>query len=229
MSTPPGIFELTIRYDRGDHDLVVHPVAVETDRGVVLVDLGLPGSLGKLREALDTVDYALSEVVAVVLTHHDADHAGALAEFREESDALVLAHEREAPYVDGREFPVKADPGGDRYPPATVDLELAGGETLHTRAGPARIVETPGHTPGHVSLHFPDHRFLVAGDAVVADHDDDHLHGPKPQFTPDLDRAYDSVRTLADLDIDRTLCYHGGLVDEGTERLAELADTPPQD
>ncbi|WP_323677204.1 MBL fold metallo-hydrolase [Halorubellus sp. PRR65] len=226
MTLPNGVHDLAVPYERDGHELALHPVAVETARGLVLVDVGLPGSVPKIREALDAAGFALAEVSTVVLTHHDGDHAGALAALDAEADAFVAAHADESPYVDGREFPVKADPDGDRYPPAAVDLELVGGETLNTTVGPMRVVNTPGHSPGHVSLYLPDHRLLFAGDALVADHGDDRLHGPKPQYTPDRERAHESVGTLADLDVARTLCYHGGLVDDGTDRIAELAARP---
>jgi glyoxylase-like metal-dependent hydrolase (beta-lactamase superfamily II) len=229
MSLPDGVHDLSVTYERDGAELVLHPVAVETDRGVVLVDVGLPGAVPRLREVLDRAGFALDEVATVLLTHHDADHAGALATLEDEVDAFVVAHTDEAPYVDGREFPVKADPDGDRYPPAGVDLELVGDEALNTTAGPMRVVNTPGHSPGHVSLYLPDHRLLLAGDALVADHGDGRLHGPKPQYTPDMERAHDSLGTLADLDVDRTLCYHGGLVDAGSDRITDLATQPLDD
>ncbi|WP_227131377.1 MBL fold metallo-hydrolase [Halorubellus salinus] len=229
MTLPDGVHDLAVPYEHDGRALELHPVAVETTRGLVLVDVGLPGAVPKIREALDAAGFALAEVSTVVLTHHDGDHAGALEALEDEVDAFVVAHTDEAPYVDGREFPVKADPESDRYPPATVDLELVGDEALNTTAGPMRVVNTPGHSPGHVSLYLPDHRLLLAGDALVADHGDDRLHGPKPQYTPDQERAHDSLHALADLDVDRTLCYHGGLVDDGTDRIADLATQPLDD
>jgi glyoxylase-like metal-dependent hydrolase (beta-lactamase superfamily II) len=224
MILPSGVHDLAVTYERDGCELALHPVAVETHRGLVLVDVGLPGAVPRLRVALDAAGFALADVATVLLTHHDGDHAGALAALREEVDVPVLAHADEAPYVDGRAFPVKSDPDDGRYPETPVDVELVGDETLHTTAGPMHVVNTPGHSPGHVSLSLPDHDLLLAGDALVADHDDDRLHGPKPQYTPNMERAKESVNTLAELDVDRTLCYHGGVVDAGTDRITELAE-----
>ncbi|NHN40829.1 MBL fold metallo-hydrolase [Halorubellus sp. JP-L1] len=221
MALPAGVHDLAVRYD--DRDLDLHPVAVETDHGLVLVDVGLPGAVPRLREALDAHGFALSDVETVFLTHHDGDHAAALDDLEAETDAFVVTHQDEASYVDGREHPVKTDPDDDRYPPVSVDLELVGDETFDTAAGPMRVVETPGHSPGHCSLYLPEAGLLLAGDALVADHGDGRLHGPKPQFTPDRERARESVASLADLDVDQTLCYHGGLVDDGTDRIAAIA------
>ena len=66
----------------------------------------------------------------------------------------------------------------------------------------------PGHTTGHVSVFLPEERFLIAADALTVD--EDGLAGPRPDMTADVDRALSSVARLADLDIDRTLCHHGG-------------------
>jgi glyoxylase-like metal-dependent hydrolase (beta-lactamase superfamily II) len=223
MSLPEAVHDLAIPYERGEMTLELHPVAVETDHGVVLVDVGLPGAVSEISEAFEEAGLSLEAVETVLLTHHDGDHAGALAELEAEVDALVVAHRDEAPYVDGRRQPVKTDAEDERYPPATVDLELVGEETFDTAAGPMRVVETPGHSPGHCSLYFPEERLLLAADALVADADDGRLHGPKPQYTPDEARAAESVAALAELDVDRTLCYHGGLVDDGSDRIADLA------
>ena len=80
----------------------------------------------------------------------------------------------------------------------------------------------PGHTTGHVSVFLPEERFLIAADALTID--EDGLAGPRPDMTADVDRALSSVARLADLDIDRTLCCHGGLADEGTDRIAAIGD-----
>jgi len=73
------------------------------------------------------------------------------------------------------------------------------------------VVATPGHAPGHVSLYFTTGNLLVAGDALVADggegtDGDEPLAGPKPHFTPDMDRAIESVGALAALEIEHTRC-----------------------
>lgn len=222
---PDGVHTLALTYDRDGRTLTLNPTAVETDHGVVLVDVGVPGSVDLVRDALADAGLALADVSMVLLTHHDGDHAGSLAELETEADVVVLAHEDEAPYVDGREHPVKSDPDDERYPPAPVDVELTGGETFRTDAGPMRVVETPGHSPGHVSLYFPESGFLVAGDALTNDNEGtDSFGGPKPQFTPEMDLAVESVGTLAALDVETTHCFHGGTADAGTDSIAAIYD-----
>ncbi len=219
VSLPAGVHDLALTFDYGETSMTIHPLAVETPRGLVLVDVGLPGAAEAIGDALADIDRSLDDVWAVLLTHHDGDHAGGLRELLEDVEATVLAHRAEAPFVRGDREPLKGD--GDRYPPAPVDVEVVDGVTLPTDAGPMTVVATPGHAPGHVSLHFPEAALLVAGDALVAD-GDEPLSGPKPAFTPDTDTAIDSVGRLADLSFDRVVCFHGGGAAVGTDYVADL-------
>jgi len=219
MALAVGIHALTLDYEFEDRDLTIHPVAVETDRGVILLDTGLPGSVEKVADELDAAGLALDDVTKVLITHHDGDHAGGLRELVDETGAEVLAHREEAPYVDGRGAPIKGDPD-DRYPPVAVDVELVGGIRFRTTAGPMQVVDTPGHAPGHVSPFFPHSGLLIAADALVSEGGE--LSGPKPEFTPEMDRAMESVGALTHLDVERTHCYHGGTVEAGSSRIETI-------
>lgn len=197
--------------------MTIHPAAVETPRGTILVDVGFPGELDQVESNLAEAGLDLADVTAVLVTHHDGDHAGGLAELLDRIDATIYAHEECAPHVDGREDTVKS-PEGQRYPPAPVDVELVGGERFRTDAGPMDVLHTPGHTAGHLSVHFPEAALLLAADALTAD--EAGLAGPSPDFSLELEEALDSAAELAALDVDRILCYHGGLVEAGADEIA---------
>ncbi|ELY48336.1 MBL fold metallo-hydrolase [Natronorubrum sulfidifaciens] len=209
---------MTIEYGR---TMTITPTAVETDRGLVLIDVGPAGAVDGIRTHLRSLGYDLEDIWLVVVTHHDGDHAGGLSDLLEAVDAVVATHREEAPFVTGERDPIKSD--GDRYPPVEVDLELADGVRIPTLAGPMEVIETPGHTPGHCSLYFSEGNLLLAGDALVAD-GDEPLAGPKPEFTPDMDRALESVADLAALEIDHVVCHHGGYVDRGSETIREISE-----
>jgi glyoxylase-like metal-dependent hydrolase (beta-lactamase superfamily II) len=221
MEPPTGVHPLTQTVERETETLIVHPAAVETPPGLVLVDVGIAGEFDQIESELADAGLSMDAVRAVVLTHHDRDHAGALRTAVDRTGATVYAHERCAPHVDGREDTVKS-PDGERYPPADVDVELVDGVRFRTEAGPMDVVFTPGHAPGHVSLHFPDSGFVLAGDAL--DGRDGTLTLPKPAFTPDVERAAESARRLADLRVDGVLCYHGGPIDADSDDVRAGAE-----
>jgi glyoxylase-like metal-dependent hydrolase (beta-lactamase superfamily II) len=226
MELAPGLHALELTYERAGEDVLVHPTCVETRRGLMLFDCGLPESLGQIETELAAIDASVDEIVRVLVTHQDADHAGAVQEILNRTGAETLAHVDDAPYIDGRKRPLKTD-DEHRYPPAPIDLGVVGGERLRTKSGPAHLLHTPGHTPGHLSVYFPRDKLLLAGDALVAEAGS--LRGPVPAYTPDLGAAYESLELLSEIDIERVHCFHGGTVDEGDDRIAQLARKGPAD
>lgn len=220
MELADGVYAFPVSVDRGDGVRTYHPSGVETDDGLVLVDAGLQGEVDRLEDSLDDEGFALADVETVLLTHHDGDHAGGLRRVVEASGASVFAHPAETPYVDGRAHPIKSE--GSRYPAVPVDVEVVGGVSLSTTAGPVDLVETPGHSPGHLSVYLPDRRLLLAGDAMTVR---DGLSGPNERFTPDLVEATRSVGRLATLALEGVLCYHGGYVDADADDVAAVYES----
>jgi glyoxylase-like metal-dependent hydrolase (beta-lactamase superfamily II) len=95
-------------------------------------------------------------VVGIVATHHHLDHGSAAGFFARALDLPLLAHRETIDRL--------ADLQG-------VELrELHDGESLVLDGPSPRTwiaLHTPGHAPGHVCLHDPDGRTLVAGDMVA--------------------------------------------------------------
>ncbi|ELZ28786.1 beta-lactamase domain-containing protein [Halosimplex carlsbadense 2-9-1] len=216
-----GVYAFTETIETEEGERAFHPAAVETERGLLLLDAGLPGQAEALGAEIEAAGFGWGDVWAVLITHQDGDHAGALATVREKTDAVVFAHEACAPYVDGRDEPIKGD--GERYPPTPVDVELVGEETFGTTAGPMRVVYTPGHAPGHVSLYLPEERLLLAADALTAA--DGELQGPSEQFSLDMAEAGQSVARLASLAVEGVLCYHGGFSRADDDRIAAIGES----
>jgi len=78
------------------------------------------------------------------------------------------------------------------------------------------LPEVRHRTDATVMAHEADVPSIV-GDA-------EQLVGPIDRATPDMATAIRSVGELAELDVDRTLCFHGGLVGAGSERIREIYD-----
>jgi len=217
--------------------VTVHPVLLTGPGGPVLVDTGLPGQADTLRGLLERHGVALRDVRAVVLTHQDLDHIGNAPEVVAESRAPVYAHPADAPYIEGARPLLKLAPQRlatlapearaffeewAQHPPRVrVTAPVEDGDRLPV-AGGVRVVYTPGHTPGHVSLYLEAHRVLVAGDALVVA--DGQLRGPRPEVTLDLTEAMRSVVKLSQLEPEFVVCYHGGIFGPGAAaRLREIA------
>lgn len=219
MDLPARVHAFTLTAEFPDRTVEVTPTAVETAAGLLLVDVGFEATVEQLRDRLSEAGFGFEDVRYLLLTHEDADHVAGAETVVAESDAVVVAHEREAPAIDGRRG-LRGGGGSDRYPPVSVDVEVGGPLRVRTLAGPAEVLPTPGHTSGHVSVSLPEVRTLLAADALTAE--DGTLAGPNPRFTGDMERAMASAADLAALDLDRVVCHHGGAVAAGSARIADV-------
>ena len=227
------VLSLPMNYGGETHPLNLSLI-LDQANGPTLVDAGLPGQETLIEAALAEAGVAVRDLRRIIITHQDMDHVGSLHALVEASGARVLAHTVEIPYIDGHLRPLKV-PSPEmlaqrpelaalrgRYKPTPVDEPLEDGAHLDL-AGGVRIVFTPGHTPGHMSLYLERTRTLIAGDALTAE--EGQLHGPSPRPTLDMAEARRSVRKLAQLAVQTIVCYHSGVVSENAEeQLRRVAE-----
>jgi len=147
--------------------------AVDTSDGLVLIDSGTEATAATLIDQLHRLGLDLSRLRAILLTHVHADHSLGAQELRTRTGARVYAGRGDCqPLRDGK--PPEAFLSIFSMPtvtlhPTTVDVELAGGETLAFGEDRFEVIATPGHTPGSVCylLERPGLRALFTGDVVL--------------------------------------------------------------
>lgn len=216
----------------GNPSIYNHSLILDSRQGPTLVDAGAPVEV--LEAALDEADVKLADLRRLILTHQDPDHIASAAAVVRASGAKVLAHAADAPYMDGTRKWLKMPPPEvlatfpeamrafiERgFEPVKVDQFLQDGQVLDL-AGGVRVVATPGHTPGHISLYLQKDKALIAGDALTAQ--DGKVRPPTVQGTPDMPEAMRSVAKLAELDIQTLVAFHGGVVQGDVQgQLCEL-------
>jgi glyoxylase-like metal-dependent hydrolase (beta-lactamase superfamily II) len=86
--------------------------------------------------------------------------------------------------------------------------------------GELRVMHTPGHTAGHVSLLHEAASLLFIGD-VVGSVDGVPTSGPAA-FTADPELSRQSTRRMVDLAPDRILFSHGGEVSDPGPAIEDL-------
>jgi hydroxyacylglutathione hydrolase len=161
-----------------------------------------------------------------VVTHAHPDHQGASHEVCTALGLPLWCGELDAPAMeDGRIRERQPDHPLNRIidrfwtgPPHPVARSLREGDEV---AG-FRVLDTPGHSVGHISLWRERDRTLICGD-VFTNIDTltglPGLHEPKPFFTPDPARNRASMRRLAAL-APALVCFGHGRPLRSPERLA---------
>jgi glyoxylase-like metal-dependent hydrolase (beta-lactamase superfamily II) len=242
MKIADGLEMLEIAADFGGRQTLVRPVLLWDSAVSVLIDTGFPGQLPGISAAMDRAGLPLKKLNKIIITHQDIDHIGCLAEIAGGADHKieVLAHASEKPYIQGDKRKIKSSPENlKRFdslpeeqrermkaifanpPKAPVDRTVADGEELPFCGG-IIVVATPGHTPGHICLYLKKYKTLVAGDALNIV--EGRLTGPNPQNAFDLAQAVSSLEKLAKYDIEKIICYHGGLYsNDPNGSIAKLA------
>ncbi|MBO3750173.1 MBL fold metallo-hydrolase [Streptosporangiaceae bacterium NEAU-GS5] len=170
-------------------DYEVRCFLIDHRDGLLLVDTGLAETPPLITAKLAAIGATWSDVTDVVLTHEHPDHVGGLADVRSLASRATVwasAHDR----YEGEIRPVEEGQG------------IRG----------LSVLETPGHTPGHLCLIFDDEDILLVGDALGTMHGE--LYRAPAVFTADPVTAEKSLHRIAQYATGRVVFSHG----------AEIAD-----
>ncbi|WP_427006417.1 MBL fold metallo-hydrolase [Pseudarthrobacter sp. H2] len=171
--------------------------------GLVLIDAGPAGSAGEIGAALERIGAHWSDVTDVVLTHSHPDHVGGLGEVTARMPgARIWAGAADCPQI-----------------PSAVPLQPLSDDD---RVRELRIISTPGHTKGHISVLHEGEGLLFVGDAVGTM--SGSLVRAAAQFTADAAEAERSLRRLSELAPARMLFSHGPEVADPVAELRRLLD-----
>lgn len=244
MATQATYHVLELTFHSQATPSTVYPVLLSCGSELILIDTGYPGQMDALAEAFSLHGYTLAHLNHILMTHHDIDHIGNLKALRSLDNGqgiTVWAHETEAPYIDGRQTPVKItmfEPKLDQLPPAMremilkmklvfsasfapVDQLFKDGQRLPW--GDIEVIHTPGHTPGHICLYIPESKTLIAGDLLIVK--DGQLDLLEDHIQYQLSLCQDSLQKLTAYDIETVICYHGGVyqtkINEGIKDLIQ--------
>jgi len=191
----------------------------------VLVDPGPPGSAGELLEQLSRHRISLGDIGLIVITHGHPDHFGSASQYKEWTRAPLAVHELDAEYVNFGSVPVLKPTTrlGSLFKslfnmkanPVEPDIILRDGDKLNRYAGQGRVVQTPGHTAGSISILLPDGNCIV-GDLLMRGLS---ARTPSlPWFAENESEVRESLQRVVNLGARTLLAGHGGPFD--VEQLA---------
>jgi glyoxylase-like metal-dependent hydrolase (beta-lactamase superfamily II) len=194
-----------LRWAQADLGAVSAYVLVRGNEAAV-VDTGSAGSVEQIGAALATLGANFDDVRHVVLTHSHPDHIGSLSAVLERSaGAAAYAGEADIPNITS---------------PVTV-MSVGDGDDVFG----LQVIDTPGHTPGSISVLDPGIGLLLAGDALTGNDDGSGLSGPDERFTSDMGTAYLSLEKLAGREVEVVGMGHGRpVLAGGGDALRRLVD-----
>src|SRR3954469_2730019 len=100
-----------------------------------------------IEAALKATGWKLTDIL---VTHHHRDHTGGIEELKERYRCRVVAPNAEA----------------DGVP--DVDETVVENDIVKVGGLQARVLETPGHTAGHITYFFPEDKLCFAGDTLFS-------------------------------------------------------------
>lgn len=201
-----------------------------------LIDTGLPLQAARVRRAAEERFGTNARPTSIILTHGHFDHAGNALDLAREWGVPVYAHELEIPYLTGKSDYPPQDPtvGGALaqmsrlFPHSGYDFGSVVQSLPQDKSVPGlpdwRVIHTPGHTAGHISLFRERDRTLITGDALATVNQESvitlitlerELRQPPAPLTTDWVAARDSLRRLAELQPTVIAAGHGLPIKEG--------------
>jgi len=100
-----------------------------------------------IEAALKKTGWRLTDIL---VTHHHTDHTAGIGELKAHHHCRVTAPRREAQRI------------------ADVDATVAENDTVKLGALEGRVLNTPGHTAGHISYFFPADKLAFVGDTLFS-------------------------------------------------------------
>jgi len=229
----------------------VNIFAIVHDGRVALFDTGLnlPETFSALEASLDAIKQSIKDIDRIFLTHFHADHCGIAGRIKEISNAVIYMPEIEYQSMQNynnvnlwedrmRVFCIKHGLMGktadtiSRFftqfktttAPFEVDVFLEPQQFIIIGNREFEVIETPGHTRGHVCFFCREEGILLSGDHV--------LPYITPNLSPDLfamdfrplHSFLDSLTRINDLPVTGVYPAHGLPFSDLDERVEEIKE-----
>jgi hydroxyacylglutathione hydrolase len=182
-------------------DLQIHQFPCLSDNfGVLIHDPALNLTASIDAPEAKAVAAALKEkgwtLTHILTTHHHADHTGGNLELKSATRCIIIGPRGEASKIPG------------------IDKQVGEGDTFSFGNHPVQVLDTPGHTAGHITYVIPSTKVAFAGDTLFA-------IGCGRVIEGDMQMMWQSLKKLMALPKDTTVyCGH-----EYTQSNAKFALT----
>jgi hydroxyacylglutathione hydrolase len=178
----------------------------------LLIDPGHSRHIPNLFHQMEGDGVSPEGIDLIIVTHSHPDHFEGLDAFKDKPTKIAMNHEEECYLMENGKL--LFDMMGQPVPEFRVDFYLKEGE-LHWGKELFNIYQTPGHSPGSLSIHWPERKVLFTGDLV--------FNGGigRTDFPGGNSKLIkDSIERMSHLDTELLLPGHGEMV-KGKESVLE--------
>lgn len=174
------------------------------DDKTVLVDPGHTRHLKKVFHQMEEDGLSPEKIDVVLITHSHPDHMEGAEVFLDKTVRIAIGKEEERYLLESGKM--LFDMMGMPMPNVRIDFYLKEGE-LRLGNQDFRIYQSPGHSPGSLTIYWPDRKALFSGDVVFLGGigRTDFLEGNSKHLM-------ESIERLSRLDTELLLPGHGDLV-----------------
>jgi glyoxylase-like metal-dependent hydrolase (beta-lactamase superfamily II) len=240
-----GIYQMTLTL-KGFGSGSVNTYLIRDNDKYLIIDTGwdAPESMRSMDAQLADASISFSKIKRVLLTHCHIDHLGMISRFKQLNNANIYIHQDELDliriryneeniyWIETDNFlrrhgmpESELDPIDPQFsvqgPLIAPDILLQGGEVISAGEYSLRVIPTPGHTPGHISLYEPRKKLLFSGDVLlptILTNAAGHIqHMPNP-----LQQYLNSLNVLRGLEIDLVLPGHEHVFSGHQKRIDEI-------
>lgn len=187
----------------------------------VLVDTGYRGTENEIIKQLTKIGVSLQDIAMIIITHGHNDHFGNAKVLRRLTGTKIAIHKLDAENlrkgINGQLCPIgwvgrlfTKFAAGDNKPKeigVEPDILIEDVYSLEYLGIPGKVVHTPGHTPGSISI------VLDNGEIIIGDLLTDFLHRKKPSypmFANDIGQLKKSIKMLMSYSPHTIFASHGG-------------------
>jgi glyoxylase-like metal-dependent hydrolase (beta-lactamase superfamily II) len=181
----------------------------------ILIDTGLDSCLQGVLDDIKKDGFDPEKIEVIITTHSHPDHFDGIRSFMENNTQMAL-HPEEDRFIKetGMGF---YNMFGLQLPEYRVDIPLQEGE-FKVKNTTFEIYHTPGHSPGSISIYWPDKKALIVGDVIF------QAGVGRTDFPGgDGNLLKQSIERLSRLDVEYLLPGHGEII-QGKDNIKKNFD-----
>ncbi len=184
----------------------------------VLIDAGTGLRSDAVKRKIEDFGVNIEDIDLLINTHAHFDHTGGDLDFLEASDCKILASEPAANALrNADEEEILAGLISGDLEPIPISRTLSENDEIEIGEEKLKVISTPGHTQGCISLYEPKRKILFSGDSVFRSG-----IGRMDLSSSNQEEMKKSLKKLTELDVKKLYPGHGPIAENDAKRYIKM-------